>query len=602
MAAEHERPTVENVRRHMDDDPCVICGAAGHTVWDNCGKLASPLAHDSPVSKIFGKNNAMNVRAAIRKYVKEPRPAEATKPATVVGSSTKDQDLGINGQSSEPAGDQVRKPADAQTEADTEQRKLHEAIAQAPTGLDGLKKVRDISQGEAVQTVASDPTNVSESVKLGEGNTFNPIPSLSKAGEAKFALRKELSISSSQVFTNHFEISFKPKTEFFVYEVLKMPTGKSKRKSRFILKTAIEAWDFLRDNKQHFTTDNVNTIIAWKNLHRLLDTQHCVVEGKKNTQFGAVWMPNAIADGTERLQLFLKLHRKLDLDGLAAYIDASRKSSVPDFDFNPIVWALNLAITSSLSADNVFQQSTNKFFVKNGHKPLTGGQNLSTLCTIRGYYYTIKPAMQKVLLKVNPVTSAFYRPITVSEYLTDTSFEWEERIKLLRTLTLYIEPDRKAAEDQVEQDRVDNLNKPQNRIKKFFDFGPLFTDKSMSFAKGSLNDQGQWVQATTRTRVIDHMKAVFGKEFNDKKAAINVGTAADPIYYPAEYLRIMPYQIYKRMLPDSLVESMLEQASHIPTQSRRLVEIEAMQCLGLDPKQGAQEFVSSPCITTKYFC
>jgi eukaryotic translation initiation factor 2C len=83
------------------------------------------------------------------------------------------------------------------------------------------------------------------------------------------------------------------------------------------------------------------------------------------------------------------------------------------------------------------------------------------------------------------------------------------------------------------------------------------------------------------------MKAVFGKEFNDKKAAINVGTAADPIYYPAEYLRIMPYQIYKRMLPDSLVESMLEQASHIPTQSRRLVEVKAMQSLGLDPKQGA---------------
>jgi eukaryotic translation initiation factor 2C len=57
--------------------------------------------------------------------------------------------------------------------------------------------------------------------------------------------------------------------------------------------------------------------------------------------------------------------------------------------------------------------------------------------------------------------------------------------------------------------------------------------------------------------VVDHLKEVYGKKFDAKKPAINVGTKKVPIYYPRVYLRIMPYQDYKRLLPANLVNKML---------------------------------------------
>jgi eukaryotic translation initiation factor 2C len=144
-------------------------------------------------------------------------------------------------------------------------------------------------------------------------------------------------------------------------------------------------------------------------------------------------MPEAIADGKDRVQMFIKLHRELDLEGLEAYIDANHAGSDPDFNLHPIVDALNIAVTASLS-DNIFQQSANKFFVKCGHQRLTGNANLKSLCTIRGYYYTIKPTMQDILLNVNAATSASFCPITLDEYFNNTTFTEDEATRLLKTL------------------------------------------------------------------------------------------------------------------------------------------------------------------------
>jgi eukaryotic translation initiation factor 2C len=207
--------------------------------------------------------------------------------------------------------------------------------------------------------------------------------------------------------------------------------------------------------------------------------------------------------------------------------------------------------------------------------------------------------MQKVLLNVNTATSAFFSPITVAEFLKDNTFLEDERERILKTLRVYIVPNRQA--DLANQEQVDHLNKPMNRIKTFFAQGPPLKDKSMTFPKTYRNSQGQLAQEQKRTHVVDHMKEVFGKPFNSTLKAINVGTAADPVYYPGEYLEIMPYQIYKRLLPGHLVESMLKQAANLPTQSRRLVEIEGMKSLGLDPARietDEQEMVSRTSIIT----
>jgi eukaryotic translation initiation factor 2C len=85
---------------------------------------------------------------------------------------------------------------------------------------------------------------------------------ISKATPAQYPLRKHFAASVSQVFTNHYEVNFKPDTRFFVYEILKTPTGKTRQKTKFILNTAINAWQFTKHNVRHFATDSVKTIVA----------------------------------------------------------------------------------------------------------------------------------------------------------------------------------------------------------------------------------------------------------------------------------------------------------------------------------------------------
>jgi eukaryotic translation initiation factor 2C len=54
--------------------------------------------------------------------------------------------------------------------------------------------------------------------------------------------------------------------------------------------------------------------------------------------------------------------------------------------------ALNMVISTALSGGS-FSLKANKFFITGGHNNLS-----PSLCAIRGYYYSIRPGMGKVLL------------------------------------------------------------------------------------------------------------------------------------------------------------------------------------------------------------
>jgi eukaryotic translation initiation factor 2C len=97
---------------------------------------------------------------------------------------------------------------------------------------------------------------------------------------------------------------------------------------------------------------------------------------------------------------------------------------------------------------------------------------------MRGYDYTVKPAIEKVLFDVNAATSAFFRPITVAEFLTDrTTFTANEAEKRIKRLKVYIVPDWKSIQDPKKQKRVDNLNLPQDQIKTIKAFGKPIGDR-----------------------------------------------------------------------------------------------------------------------------
>ncbi|EMD58844.1 hypothetical protein COCSADRAFT_348224 [Bipolaris sorokiniana ND90Pr] len=512
--SDFERLTEPSLRRHMNDDPCVICGTSGHDAYDGaCPKLNVPTAMDSPLARIYGPGKANAARQTIVKFRKSKKPRyqdpaeEATTDANVevlARVQLEDQTQNITEGSAKDATMDAAKDTVKDTVKGTvteEDVMLNRILRSIGRSTEGLRAVRDITQTDPVETCAPKFVHVPDKDPVGPGNAFQSELALSRAKKAEFPLRKAFAQASSDVLTNHFEVRFKPKTRFFIYEILKIPGGKSKRKAKYIFKAAEEAWGMLRDNKQYYATDHVKTIVAWKNLHETIGYQP-VILGDDGTQAGAIWQPKAIADGNERVQLFLKLHHELKLDGLYRYMDARHQESDPEFNFNPIISALNLAITSSMTS-SVFQQSSNKFFVKDGYVDLPGKRSLKSLCTIRGYYFTIKPGIQKIFLNVNPATNAFFRPITVGEFLSDDTFSEDERVRLLKTLRLYIEYERLPNKDN--QYQINRLNKPHNRVKSVFEMGRKFSDPSMRFLNST--------DPKNNIHVEKHLRNVFGKEW-----------------------------------------------------------------------------------------
>jgi eukaryotic translation initiation factor 2C len=76
--------------------------------------------------------------------------------------------------------------------------------------------------------------------------------------------------------------------------------------------------------------------------------------------------------------------------------------------------------------------------------------------------------------------------------------------------------------------------------------------------------------------------------------AINVGTSIKPTWIAPELLHILPYQLYKRPVPDHLTHYMLNEACKHPRDSRSLIENEGLKQLGITSSGGLAYFANCP--------
>ncbi|KAF2644090.1 Piwi-domain-containing protein [Massarina eburnea CBS 473.64] len=457
-----------------------------------------------------------------------------------------------------------------------------------------LSSTQDASAAEQVELSYRPVKSVPQAYSLASGNTYDAKGFLSSAKNTPYAIRKELADPKTNVLANYFEVQFAKDTKFFLYEILDIPDSASRRKKKLIVKAAIEGWDFLAANKDHLATDYIKTIVAWKPLHDLVSNN----TPRNASTEGLVWAPKPITDGEDRLHLHFKYRGECDINTLQAYVDPATRpddANLPHFDFNPIVDALNIAISKAF-ADNAFKTSANKFFLKNTSKVL-GSPQTQAMVTLRGYEYTMKPGMGSVFLNIQKATSAFFNTLTVDKFMQDETFDQDDRRKVLKGKRVYIIHDRLRAAKAEDQENVDRLNKPENRVKTIFDVGDRSSYENKRIGtlrfKKMIQQNETWVESDQWTYVSRHMQEVFGKRVNDNLDAVNVGSKDDPSWYPQEFLRILPYQMHNRLLPDRVVEGMHEEARKGPEESRTLIEVEGLQSLGMNPSSDFQPFVSS---------
>lgn len=138
-----------------------------------------------------------------------------------------------------------------------------------------------------------------------------------------FPLRKTFAKPSSDVLTNHFDVTWKDHIRFYVYEVLNLPASKSKRQSKSIIRAAIRAWDFLYSSEQFFVIDNLKMIVVWKDLIVVWKDLHDSISCPRinNADGDIVWAPQPLADGERRMKLGFKFHGQMNLERLKDFVN-----------------------------------------------------------------------------------------------------------------------------------------------------------------------------------------------------------------------------------------------------------------------------------------
>tara|TARA_R110002003_G_scaffold138_10_gene12732 strand:+ start:10996 stop:12903 length:1908 start_codon:yes stop_codon:yes gene_type:complete len=301
--------------------------------------------------------------------------------------------------------------------------------------------------------------------------------------QLQYPLRQAYASTPNEVITNHFNVQIGTDT-LHQYKILPVFSGKSKRKIRLIIETALEQCAVLRDQKTLFATDYFDTIVAWTNLHESISSsQHQLLSGDGQTA-GSLWHLVTLQDGPATISLDLKYEGVVDVQSLIGHKNMEIEHA--NTDLQPTLRALNILVSKSFDEMPVetVRTGANKFFLKASHQDLTNGndQNLrasNSLCILRGYSYTVKPGAGCILLNINAATSAFWRPTLLSTVFEDgfTFKEWDELYKALRGVRVYIIHDRGDPKDP---ETFARLNTDHARVKPIDGFGLPFNKQTFT--------------------------------------------------------------------------------------------------------------------------
>jgi eukaryotic translation initiation factor 2C len=159
-----------------------------------------------------------------------------------------------------------------------------------------------------------------------------------------------------------------------------------------------------------------------------------------------------------------------------------------DWDKEPTLNAFNILVSKCFdeATGQAIRIGANKFYIQTAHDVLWTGRDIddenrqdsSSLCNTRGYYYSVRPGIDKILLNVNAATSAFYMPQCVSDFMLDT-FTWEKMDleEALRGVRVYITYERG---DPTDEETYRRLNSPESRVKRIEGLGKKLSSQTFT--------------------------------------------------------------------------------------------------------------------------
>ncbi|KAF1924091.1 uncharacterized protein M421DRAFT_95648 [Didymella exigua CBS 183.55] len=332
-----------------------------------------------------------------------------------------------------------------------------------PQGGDAL------AQGIGALTIDSSTTSTTAAPTTGQ-HAAAPVPSVALINDPEIDSREMNDYISAPAASNYANGSavnvnlasqkLQSLTGQLKYSITDFSETETRAGKRRLMRTAIQSVSFLRDNEASFATDDVNTIISWIRLHDKITTTQ--VQGGAATSQGAEWPLVDITDKDVTHHLRFGYLREVDTSELLAFIKTEHPAS-SSFSPTPTENALNIVLRKCISSNNTLHLNGNKFYLKDAWVAI-GGNSLQSL---RGLTCAVKPAMGNLLLNVAPTTSAFWRPLYVSEVLAKGLAPFRNDENALRGLRVYVTYDR----GQNSKSQNSDINKHHSRIKPIRGFG-----------------------------------------------------------------------------------------------------------------------------------
>jgi hypothetical protein len=229
-----------------------------------------------------------------------------------------------------------------------------------------------------------------------------------------------------------------------------------------------------------------------------------------------------------------------------------------------IIQLLNVILTSAPNrADNVQNAGQNKFYPIGDHPGkesygLTGG-----LEAVRGYYSSVRPSVNRLLVNLNVTSGAFVKNIPLFRLMTEFGGTVEQKelfLRMLKVDALYIKDtatDRKPFMKKTKT--IVGFARPTKAI-KVKRFGNA-NEVTFSYVNRSSSPDATPVAVT----VAQYFKRQHGITLKEPQLPVlNVGTLADPQYLPIELCTVLPGQAYRRLLSGDQTSEMLKFAARFP--------------------------------------
>ncbi|KAI4615118.1 hypothetical protein J4E83_006842 [Alternaria metachromatica] len=469
-----------------------------------------------------------------------------------------------------------------------------------------------LQDAPAINFQETSTPNSAPSPSTSRGGRIVPVnPGLSETlsnlkGASKYPLRTSLRTKPErgEVITNSFQMRINEKAVFAEYRILGIPVSESRAGKKRYMETAIQNVPFLNNNRRNFATDNADTIISWVNLHQYAGAH--VMIGHPTTAVGAIYRLVDIVDRNTTAQLSLEYKRRIDFADLRSYANTSH-ADPSNYDPSAEEYALNTIMSKCIVHDNTTLHLNNhKFYVRNAFRDLvTSGQGaIAPLRSLRGYSYRVHATMGNILLNISPANSAFWRPLMVSEVLQHGRGTFggdiEEAKRALKNVRVYVVYHRDSKDNRCKHPRCGNranctannranlpsLDDQHARLKTICGFGLACNQETFTWEHKDA--QGNAIAAHRINVTVERYQyQQYGRTLRHPGSpAVNVGTNLAPTWFAPEDLRIVPDQIYAKIIPDAVATDFHNDACRPPAVIRSRVEREALSRIPITQVEG----------------